>query len=248
MLLFKEEAPEWGTVERAPDKELSGIQHVFIQHVFRKIMAFSSFKDSQETVSLHSQADSYLIRCCQAGNDEAFMILMKRYKVMVTNFVCRFVGDYDKAVDIAQETFVRLFRFSHKYSETARFSTWLLSIAANLARTELRRQKSRHTISLSSYGVADDADQESWQIPDETWMPDARMDTTVISQRVQQALMKVSPTNREVVILRDMLQLSYEEISAVTGCELGTVKSRINRGRKRLQEELRDLYEEMVGQ
>lgn len=208
-------------------------------------MAFSSFTNECNNDILDSQKDEELVRQCQAGNQEAFVILMKRYKVMVTNFVCRFIGDYDKAVDIAQETFVRLFRFSHKYSETARFSTWLLAIAANLARTELRRQKSRHTVSLSSYGINDDDDQEAWQIPDETWLPDSRIDTTVISQRVQQALMLVSPTNREVVILRDMLQLSYEEISAVTGCELGTVKSRINRGRKRLQEELRDLYEDM---
>lgn len=208
-------------------------------------MSVSSFCHEVSQVSLHTQTDEDLIRLCQTGDQEAFAILMRRYKVTVTNFVYRFVGDYDRAVDIAQETFVRLFRFSHKYAETARFSTWLLAIAANLAKTELRRQKSRNTVSLSAYGMYDDDDRESWQVPDDTYMPDSRVDTTVISRRVQQALLTVSPTNREVVILRDLLHLSYEEISTVTGCEMGTVKSRINRGRKRLQEELRDLYEDM---
>lgn len=208
-------------------------------------MAFSSFDNGDTGSSLCSQKDEELIKHCQAGNQEAFIILMRRYKVVVTSFACRFIGDYDKAVDIAQETFVRLFRFSHKYSETARFSTWLLAIAANLARTELRKQKSRQTVSLDAYGMYNNEDNESWQVPDDTWLPDSRIDTTVISQRVQKALMAVSSTNREVVVLRDMLQLSYEEISAVTGCEMGTVKSRINRGRKRLQEELRDLYEDI---
>ena len=191
-----------------------------------------------------STRDEDLIRAFQNGDQQAFVALMRRHKAMVTNFVYRFVGDYDRAVDIAQETFVRLFRFAHKYSETARFSTWLLAIAANLAKTELRRERSRNTVSINSHLSFDD-EYEDWDIPDHTYMPDTRIDTSLISQRVQKALLAVSPTNREVVILRDMLQLSYEEISIVTGCEMGTIKSRINRGRKRLQEELRDLYEEI---
>lgn len=205
---------------------------------------YSSFYDSATDSDMPALKDEELIKHFQAGDQQAFVVLMRRHKVMVTNFVYRFVGDYDKAVDIAQETFVRLFRFAHKYSETARFSTWLLAIAANLAKTELRRARSRNTVSISAYGSFDD-ESDDWDIPDHTFLPDARIDTSLISQRVQRALLAVSPTNREVVILRDMLQLSYEEISIVTGCEMGTVKSRINRGRKRLQEELRDLYEEL---
>ncbi len=202
----------------------------------------SSFRNAGDN-QFDSEKDEVLIRWARDGNQQAFAVLVRRYKAIVISFVYRFVGDYDKAVDIAQETFVRLFRFAHKYAETARFSTWLLAIAANLAKTELRRERSRNIVPMAF--TQPDDDGGDWNIPDHTYLPDAKIDTSLISQRVQKALLAVSPTNREVVILRDMLQLSYEEISLVTGCEMGTVKSRINRGRKRLQEELRDLYEEL---
>lgn len=206
-------------------------------------MAFSS-SFHNAAASIEHCKDEELILLVRKGNQQALGVLIQRHKAVVTNFVYRFVGDYDKAVDIAQETFVRVFRFANKYSETARFSTWLLAIAANLAKTELRRVRTRNVVSLYSHSHSGD-DPDEWTIPDNTYVPDVSIDKTLVSQRVQKALLAVSPTNREVVILRDMLQLSYEEISMVTGCEMGTVKSRINRGRKRLQEELRDLYEEL---
>lgn len=193
---------------------------------------------------LTSMTDEELIKRFQLGDQKAFVLLMRRYKEPITNFVYRFVGNYDESIDIAQETFVRLFRFASKYSETAKFSTWLFTIAANLAKSELRKKKRQDTVSISSQGFAEEGG-EDWDIPDQNYTPDTRVDTTIISQRVQKALMLVSPTYREAVIMRDLMQLSYEEICTITNCEMGTVKSRINRGRKQLQEELKDIYEEM---
>lgn len=205
---------------------------------------YSTAGTAKEKDALTSLTDEELIKRFQAGDQKAFVLLMRRYKEPITNFVYRFVGSYDEAIDIAQETFVRLFRFAAKYSETAKFSTWLFTIAANLAKSELRKKKRQDTVSISNYGYNDDSN-EDWDIPDQSYTPDTRVDTTIISQRVQVALMSVSPTYREAVIMRDLMQLSYEEICRITNCEMGTVKSRINRGRKQLQEELRDIYEEM---
>lgn len=193
---------------------------------------------------LTSLTDEELIKCFQNGEQKAFVLLMRRYKEPITNFVYRFLGNYDEAVDLAQETFVRLFRFADKYSETAKFSTWLFTIAANLAKSELRKKKRQDTIVMSSIGNNGDGNEE-WDIPDRSYTADARVDTSIISQRVQIALMSVSPTYREAVVMRDLMQLSYEEICQITDCEMGTVKSRINRGRKQLQDELKDLYNEM---
>ncbi len=203
-----------------------------------------STSGTKEKDILTSMTDEELIKRFQSGDQKAFVLLMRRYKEPITNFVYRFVGNYDESIDIAQETFVRLFRFASKYSETAKFSTWLFTIAANLAKSELRKKKRQDTVSISNYGFTDD-NGEDWDIPDQSYAPDTRVDTTIISQRVQIALMSVSPTYREAVIMRDLMQLSYEEICNITNCEMGTVKSRINRGRKQLQEELKDIYEEM---
>mgnify|MGYP002625137804 CR=1 FL=1 len=92
-----------------------------------------------------------------------------------------------------------------------------------------------------------DETEEEWVLPDETYRPDETVDNTRIAQEVQKALMRISPTYREVVILRDVQQMSYEEIALVTGMEMGTVKSRINRGRHQLHELLKGLYDEIFG-
>ena len=190
--------------------------------------------------------DEELIKRFVAGDEKAFVELMRKYKEPITSFSYRFLGDYDDAVDVAQETFVRVFRFAHTFKGEVKFTTWLYAIAANLSRTELKRFRRKNGVSLQKefrYGEESD----TWDVPDETYRPDERVDRTRISQEVQTALMRVSPSYREMVVLRDIQQLSYEEIATITETELGTVKSRINRGRAQLQELLKGLYEEMFG-
>jgi RNA polymerase sigma-70 factor (ECF subfamily) len=192
-------------------------------------------------------SDEELLLRFLAGDERSFRDLMKRYRDLILNFAYRFLGDYDDAVDIAQETFIRLYRFGHTFQGEVKFSTWLYTIAANLARSELKRYRRRHGSLLSEvFKKGDDA--ETWDIPDENYRPDERVDSTHISQAVQRALMHVSPSYREMVVMRDIQQMSYEEIAMVTGTEMGTVKSRINRGRLQLQHQLRDLYIEVFGQ
>lgn len=192
------------------------------------------------------RADEELLADFLSGNERSFQALMQRHREPILSFAYRFIGDYDDAVDIAQETFIRLYRYAHTFHGEVKFTTWLYTIAANLARTELKRYRRRNG-SLLSTVFSNGSDAETWDIPDEQYRPDERVDSSHIAQAVQTALMKVSASYREMVVMRDIQQLTYEEIAQITGTEMGTVKSRINRGRLQLQEQLRDLYHEVFG-
>ena len=177
----------------------------------------------------------------QNGTISAYEILVHRYKNPLINYVFRFLGDYEACVDIVQETMIKVYRYKDSYSSIAKFSTWIYTIAGNLARTEYQRRKRRKIFSINSYG---DEKDETYEIPDESFDPERITDSGIKEKIIQDALEKVSKAYREVVILRDIQDLSYEEISEITNLPVGTVKSRINRGRAQLQKLLKDIYKE----
>ena len=191
--------------------------------------------------NINEYTDEELILEFQKHNTErAFEILVQRYKNPLTNFVFRFLGDYEACVDIVQETFVKVYRYKDSYSTIAKFSTWIYTIAGNLARTEYQRRKRRRVFSINSYGE----NKENYDIPDENYRPDVATDSEIKDEIIQKALLKVSNAYMEAVILRDVQGLSYEEIAEIMKITVGTVKSRINRGRAQLQEMLKDIYKE----
>ena len=177
--------------------------------------------------------------------EEGFRKLMTFYKDDLVNYAYRFLGSYDDAVDVAQETFIRVYRFIETFQRGARFGTWLFAIARNVALSMLEDRKRRGTVPLTH--TDDEGEDVELDIPDVHYVPDRSVDSTIVAQRIQEALMKVPPVFREAVVLRDIEGLTYEEIAEVCNVELGTVKSRINRGRAILQQLLRDLYEELTG-
>ncbi|HQJ47463.1 MAG TPA: sigma-70 family RNA polymerase sigma factor, partial [Ignavibacteriaceae bacterium] len=169
-----------------------------------------------------------------------FEILVSRFKNPLINYVYRFLGDYDSCVDVVQDTFIKVYRYKDNYSSLAKFSTWIYTIAGNLARTEYKRRRRKNFFSISSYGE----EQKTFDIPDEAYRPDVQTDMKMKSEIIQKALLKIRDTYREAVILRDIQELSYEEISEIMQIEIGTVKSRINRGRAELQKYLKDIYKD----
>lgn len=189
--------------------------------------------------------DSVLIKMVQNGDEQAFVALMRKYKDPITNFVYRYLGNYDDAVDVAQETFVRVFKYNASFTGDVKFSTWLYTIATNLSKTELAKYWRKNSIAFSKLTQNSEEDIV-WEIEDTHFLPDERVDSSILAKEVQKALQKISPSYREVVVLRDIQQLSYEEIAEITEIEIGTVKSRINRGRAQLQEQLRPIYKEML--
>ncbi|HMN48064.1 MAG TPA: sigma-70 family RNA polymerase sigma factor [Ignavibacteriaceae bacterium] len=172
------------------------------------------------------------------NNEKAFEILIQRFKNPLTNYVYRFLGDYDSCVDVVQETFIKVYRYKDNYNSIAKFSTWVYTIAGNLARTEYQRKRRRNLFSINSYGE----EEKTFEIPDESYRPDVSADANMKREIIQKALLKVRDSYREAVILRDIQELSYEEIAEIIGIEVGTVKSRINRGRAELQKYLKDIY------
>ncbi len=185
--------------------------------------------------------DEELIKEFQDNNTiEAYEALVKRYKDPLMNFVYRFIGDKDVCTDIVQDTMIKFYLNKDSYKSFAKFSTWIYTIAGNLAKNELKRRKRRTIISLHQ-----DDEEKAVQIEDTSFVaPDRSADNSIKSSFVQKALLKVKDVYREVVILRDIQGLSYEEIAEITGLSIGTVKSRINRGRTQLQKLLNNIYRE----
>ena len=187
-------------------------------------------------------SDEELILEFQRNNTErAFEILVQRYKNPLTNFVFRYLGDYESCVDVVQETMIKVYRYKDTYQSIAKFSTWIYTIAGNLAKTELQRRKRRTILSINAYGKEED---ETYEIPDENYRPDDMTDSGIKDEIIQKAFLKVSDAYRQAVVLRDIQELSYEEIADIMGITVGTVKSRINRGRAQLQKLLKGIHNE----
>lgn len=190
--------------------------------------------------SLLTMVDEDLMELFQDGTVEAYNILVDRYSERLMHYLFGFLGDKKRCEDLLQETFLRVHRNRHSYQRIAKFSTWLYTIAGNLARSEYRKQKRRHMYSIHS--VSRDNEEYEMPLPDETYSPDKHTESALQDQTIHEAINALPPHFREVVILRDIQQLSYYEVAQITGLPMGTVKSRINRGRSKLQCLLKDVY------
>ena len=191
---------------------------------------------------LRDYSDEELVSVFKNGKVEAFNELVGRFKDPLVNFVFRYLGDYDAADDVVQDTFVRVYRHIDQYQPIAKFSTWIYTIATNLARTQYQKRK---RWGLFSFGHRDDEDDDRGnELRDEQLLPDAIANGSLLHEHIQQALNKLAPVFREAIVLYEIEEKSYEEICEITGQNMGTVKSRLNRARAKLQVLLRDVVDE----
>ena len=153
------------------------------------------------------------------------------------NFVFQFLGDTEQSEDVVQDTMLKLYEKKHYYREIAKFSTWIYTIARNLANTELRKRK-RRKVTVLSQMTRDERDYELQAVQPETGQ---EVESEYAAKRIQIAIHSLPEHFKTVIILRDIQELSYEDISSIVGVPLGTVKSRINRARLQLQADLKDL-------
>lgn len=189
---------------------------------------------------LDNQTDEQLIFSFQEGDNSAYDEIVKRYKDRLTNFIFRYVGSYDECEDIVQDTFIKVYVSKHLYKEIAKFSTWIYTIAINLAKTKIIKKQKYKIFSLSS----NEEEEKDFDIPDDAFLPDTNANAKFQNEYIQKALNSIPENYRKLVILRDIEDFSYEEIADMTGLPMGTVKSRINRGREKLQVLLKDIYNE----
>ena len=182
-------------------------------------------------------SDEELIAQFQNGDLYAFDIIVQRYKDQLLNFAYRFLGNYEEAEDVVQETFLRLYRNRHAYRQIAKFSTWLYTITSNLSKTELRKRKRRKLVSISDLGY----DEKEYELEDGHADTEREVDSVLKEEIIQKAIEELPPRFRQVIILRDVKGLSYEEVGEILKIPLGTVKSRVNRARLKLQSKLQTL-------
>ena len=180
-------------------------------------------------------SDEILIKKFQEGDVGAYNQIVFRFKDRLLNFIYRFVNDLDLAEDLVQDTLLKLYTHKDSYREIAKFSTWLYTIAANLARTELRKKKRRKTFSVTELSRED----REFIIVSSDVDPSEDLSSQNFEKSVQMALAELPDDFKTIIILRDIQELSYDEISKIVDVPLGTVKSRINRGRVKLQQLLK---------
>ena len=175
------------------------------------------------------------------GDTAAFNKIVNRYQGRLLNFVYRFTGDRETAQDIVQETFLRVYRKREQYCSTANLSTWIFTIAGNLAKSELRHRKRWHLVPIGKEDRQDVAEK----IVDQSLGPNQIAEKKAIERNIQEAIGSLSPKYREAVILRDIEAMSYEQIAQIVGCPVGTAKSRVNRGRLQLQKRLEQIIDQI---
>jgi RNA polymerase sigma-70 factor (ECF subfamily) len=188
--------------------------------------------------------DEELMLRVQAGEKACYDLLVTRYKVRLFNYVLRMVSDQDVAEEIAQDAFVRAYVNADKYRTIARFSTWLYTIATNLVRNRYRKKRRRPPVLSLFFRLHDDGEELVHEIPDPSANPEEEAVGEDIERLIAIAAEQIPERYREPFLLREVNQLSYEEIRAVTGLKLGTVRSRINRARNHFRSIIEPLLED----
>jgi len=182
--------------------------------------------------------DAPLIAAAQAGDLDAFDSLVRHHQDRVYNHAWRLLGDYDEASDLAQEVFIRVFRKLHLYRGEAAFSTWLYRVTSNLAKNrwkQMERQGRNRTVSLDQPLPHADEDDRPLEQPDSAPSPRQEAEGREELGLLDRELQHLSSEHREILLLRFVENLSYEEIAEVLDANLGTVKSRICRARQELR-------------
>ena len=182
-------------------------------------------------------SDEKLILRFQEGDINAYNELVKRYKDRLLNFVFRYFNNLEQAEDVVQDTLIKLYTHANYYKNVAKFSTWIFTIAKNNALTELRKNKRKRTDSLYT------DDGRFLDIGSKEESLESRVQNEIAVDKLNKFLDEIPENFRIAVVLRDFQELSYEEISKILEIPIGTIKSRINRGRIQLAEKMKHFKE-----
>jgi RNA polymerase sigma-70 factor (ECF subfamily) len=196
-------------------------------------------RDPQSPAAL-SLSDEDLMARVAVDDQRAFTELVRRFQGRVTNLISRVLNDRECADDLAQEVFVRVFVHRRNYRHGAKFSTWLFTIAANLAKNEIRRRvRRRNWFSLDA--LQEMLHDSAIQLADPTEGRETTLEREQLQEAVGRTIATVPEKYRVALVLRDIEGLAYEEIATVLGIPGGTVRSRINRARSMLKRKLQPL-------
>src|SRR5512140_441960 len=175
--------------------------------------------------------DSELVTSYLNGAERAFEVLVDRYQTRLLNFIYRTVGARERAEDLVQEVFVRVYRHLARFDRSKKFSTWVYTIASNLAKNELRNRARNPLVYFQTMTSGWDDEERPLEFEDVNARPDDAFDRRHLREIVDAAVRRLPAHHRQVFVLRELEGRSYEEIAEMTKCNLGTVKSRLNRAR-----------------
>ena len=188
---------------------------------------------SAERHFLQTRDDAAVVAAHLSGDPQAFEELVERYQRRLLNFVYRTIGDRERAEDLVQEVFIRVHRHLARFDQTKKFSTWIYTIASNLAKNELRNRSRNPLVLFQTIKKNWEADHRPLQFEDPQNRPDDLYRKRHLRELVDWSVAQLPEHHRVVFVLRELEGKSYEEIADITACNLGTVKSRLNRARNR---------------
>ena len=199
--------------------------------------------------ALNPDPDAALVERVKRGDVRAFEMLVVKYQRRIERLIGRMVRDTDLVADIAQETFIRAYRALPQFRAESAFYTWLYRIAVNTAKKALVDLKRDPVVTQTSLQGADDDDEtyRGGSEPTDGETPEALLASKEIAATVNAAIAALSEDLRQAITLREIEGLSYEEISEVMNCPIGTVRSRIFRAREAIAERLRPLLDTRDG-
>ena len=196
-----------------------------------------------------ADSDVMLVERAVAGDQGAYELLVIKYQRRIQRLIGRMVRDVDLVEDIAQETFIRAYRALHQFRGDAQFYTWLYRIAVNTAKKFLLELKRDPTVSQSTFKSDEDGDETyyagSEPTTDET--PESVLAAKEVAAAVNAALAALPEDLRQALTLREIEGLSYEDISGVMNCPIGTVRSRIFRAREAISAKVKPMLEKQTG-
>jgi RNA polymerase sigma-70 factor (ECF subfamily) len=190
-------------------------------------------------MSIQPDPDAALMLRVKRGDRAAFTELVEKYKQPVMNFVFRTLRDEAESEDLAQNVFLQVYKSRARYQRTAKFSTWLFTIARNLCLNELRR-RSRHPAESLEETNPENEDQPRQQFEDKSQIaPPEKLLHSELAKKIDEALVELPENHRSALLLCRQEDLSYEEIAEILDCSLSATKSLIHRGRETLKEKLK---------
>lgn len=180
--------------------------------------------------------DGALVAEYLRGETRAFDALVDRYQTRLLNFIYRTVGDRERSEDLVQEAFIRVHRHMARFDHSKKFSTWIYTIASNLAKNELRNRSRNPLVLFTTMTQGWEDEERPLEFEDSSMRPDDLFRKRHVRALVEETVAQLPKHHREVFVLRELEGRSYEEIADITHCNLGTVKSRLNRARSSFAE------------
>jgi RNA polymerase sigma-70 factor, ECF subfamily len=189
--------------------------------------------------------DGELVKRCQAGDTSAFNDLVTKYRGKAFSMIYGMVQNEQDAWDLAQEGFVKAWRSIHRFKGESSFYTWLYRIMTNVTIDSLRRKGIHGDAEFDDRVMPVNVEPGSRTTPSATPLPYRKLEQNEIRQQIDDAIAKLTPEHRAVIVMKELEDLQYSEIAEILGCSIGTVMSRLFYARKKLQVLLKDVYENL---